>query len=151
MNSLFFVGLLVVLMVGSILLAMRAVKKGAKVKKAIAVQVASFCLMFGLCFGATAIVANAAEATTDQNTSQTTASSNQGTVDYTEAIKAIAMSIAIGAGCIGAGLAVAAAAPAAIGAISENPANVGNSLIFVGLAEGISIIGLIIAIIIKLV
>ena len=48
--------------------------------------------------------------------------------------------------CIGAAFAVAKAAPAAIGAISENPDNFGKAMIFVALAEGVAIYGLLISI-----
>ena len=44
--------------------------------------------------------------------------------------------------------AVAAAAPAAIGAFSENEKNFGKSLIFVALGEGVAIYGLLISILI---
>ncbi len=53
--------------------------------------------------------------------------------------------LATGLGCIGAGIAVGIAGAAAIGAITEKPELLGRSLIFVGLAEGIAIYGLIIS------
>lgn len=56
--------------------------------------------------------------------------------------------ITTGFGSIGAGIAVAAAAPAAIGAFSENEKNFGKSLIFVALGEGVAIYGLLISILI---
>ncbi|MDA3932238.1 MAG: ATP synthase subunit C [Tenericutes bacterium] len=56
--------------------------------------------------------------------------------------------LATGLGSIGAGIAVAAAAPAAIGAFSENEKNFGKSLIFVALGEGVAIYGLLISILI---
>ena len=46
---------------------------------------------------------------------------------------------------IGGGIAVASSASAALGAISENDSVFGKSLIFVGLAEGVCLYGLIIA------
>ena len=52
-----------------------------------------------------------------------------------------------GLSCIGAGIAVAAAAPAAIGAFSENPKSFGKALIFVALGEGVALYGLIIALV----
>ncbi|CCV64006.1 cation exporting V-type ATPase, subunit K [Alteracholeplasma palmae J233] len=60
----------------------------------------------------------------------------------------LAAAIATGLSALGAGIAVAAAAPAAIGAISENPKNFGKSLIFVALGEGVAIYGLLISILI---
>ena len=53
--------------------------------------------------------------------------------------------IATGLAAIGAGIAVGIAGAAAIGAIAEKPELLGRTLIFVGLAEGIAIYGLIIS------
>jgi V/A-type H+-transporting ATPase subunit K len=60
----------------------------------------------------------------------------------------IAAAVATSASALGAGFAVAAAAPAAIGAISENTENFGKAMIFVALAEGVAIYGLLISILI---
>ena len=57
----------------------------------------------------------------------------------------IAAAIAVSVGSIGAAYAVGATGSAAIGAIAEKPEVFGRALIFVGLAEGIAIYGLIIA------
>ena len=57
----------------------------------------------------------------------------------------IAAALATGLSGIGGGIAVAASASAALGAISENEKAFGKSLLFVGLAEGIALYGLIIA------
>ena len=60
----------------------------------------------------------------------------------------IAAALATGLACIGSGIAVAMVASSAVGAISENPSLLGKTVIFAGLAEGIAIYGLIIAIMI---
>ncbi|MCI8622541.1 MAG: ATPase [Provencibacterium sp.] len=60
----------------------------------------------------------------------------------------IAAALATGFSALGAGIAVAAAAPAAIGAFSEDPKAFGKSLIFVALGEGVAIYGLLISILI---
>jgi len=60
----------------------------------------------------------------------------------------IAAALATGLACVGAGIAVAIVGSAALGAISENPKLLGRTIIFVGLAEGIAIYGLIISIMI---
>ena len=57
----------------------------------------------------------------------------------------IAAALSIGMSCIGGGIAVASAASAALGAISEDSSVLGKSLIFVGLAEGVCLYGLIIS------
>lgn len=57
----------------------------------------------------------------------------------------IAAALVTGISCIGGGIAVASAASAALGAISEDQSILGKSLIYVGLAEGVCLYGLIIA------
>jgi V/A-type H+/Na+-transporting ATPase subunit K len=57
----------------------------------------------------------------------------------------IAAAISTGLACLGAGIAVANTGAAAIGAIAEKPETFGRALIFVGMAEGIAIYGLIIS------
>jgi V/A-type H+-transporting ATPase subunit K len=57
----------------------------------------------------------------------------------------LAAAISTGLATIGAGIAVSATGAAAVGAIAEKPESFGRSLIFVGLAEGIAIYGLIIS------
>jgi len=60
----------------------------------------------------------------------------------------MAAAIAVGLGSLGAAIAVAVVGSAAMGAMSEKPELGGRALIFLGLAEGIAIYGLIIAIMI---
>ena len=62
------------------------------------------------------------------------------------AVLAAALSVSVG--CIGAAVAVAYVGAAAVAAVAEKPQIAGRTLIFVGLAEGIAIYGLIIAIMI---
>ncbi len=57
----------------------------------------------------------------------------------------IGAAVSTGLSCMGGGIAVASAASAALGAISEDQSILGKSLIFVGLAEGIALYGLIIS------
>ena len=60
----------------------------------------------------------------------------------------MAVAVATGLATIGAGNAVGAVGSSALGAISEDPDILGKTLIYVGLAEGIAIYGLIISILI---
>ncbi len=60
----------------------------------------------------------------------------------------LAAAIAVGLGSVGAGIAVGSVGSAAMGAMAERPEMASRALIFVGLAEGIAIYGLIIAIMI---
>ncbi len=60
----------------------------------------------------------------------------------------IAAALSTGLATLGAGYAVGAVGSSALGAVSEDPRILGKTLIFVGLAEGIAIYGLIISILI---
>jgi len=62
----------------------------------------------------------------------------------------IAAAIATGASSLGAGIAVSVVASAALGAVAERPELMGRSLIYVGLAEGVAIYGLVISILIMM-
>ncbi len=65
-----------------------------------------------------------------------------------EGFKYLAASLSTGLATIGTGAAVGAVGSSAIGAVSEDPAILGKTLIFVGMAEGIAIYGMIISILI---
>lgn len=60
----------------------------------------------------------------------------------------IAAALSTGMATLGAGYAVGSVGSSALGAVSEDPKILGKTLIFVGLAEGIAIYGLIISILI---
>lgn len=57
----------------------------------------------------------------------------------------MAAALSTGLSCIGAGIAVASAASAALGALSEDSSVMGKALIFVALAESIALYGLLIS------
>jgi len=57
----------------------------------------------------------------------------------------IAAALAFGLGGIGGGIAIAASAPAAIGATAEDPKAFGKSIVFVVLGEAIALYGFVIA------
>lgn len=60
----------------------------------------------------------------------------------------LSAALSTGLSALGAGIAVAAAAPAAIGSFSEDEKNFGKSMIFVALGEGVAIYGILISILI---
>jgi len=70
------------------------------------------------------------------------ASEQQSTAD---SYASLAAAISTGLATIGAGIAVSSTGSAAVGTIAEKPESFGRALIFVGLAEGIAIYGLIIS------
>ena len=62
-----------------------------------------------------------------------------------ESWRYMAAALSTGMSCIGAGIAVASAASAALGALSEDSSIMGKALIFVALAESIALYGLLIS------
>lgn len=111
--------------------------------------IASLFIVFTLvCFGCFAASAEGTDAST---TAQTTASeevSPENEHNTSLSIGLVAAALATGLAGIGGGIAVAAGAPAAIAANSENPKTFGKSLIFVALGESIALYGLVISIMI---
>ncbi|MDD5930035.1 MAG: ATP synthase subunit C [Spirochaetales bacterium] len=63
-------------------------------------------------------------------------------------VKYLAAGIAVGLACIASGMAVGKIGAAAMGAMSENPELSGKALPFVGLAEGICLWGMLVAVLI---
>lgn len=119
-----------------------AVKKltGASARHALLGNIAMFCGLFVI----TSVLGltGASAATPDVTTAASAA-----TGGLSEGLKYIGAGLAVGLSGIGGGIAVSSSASAALGAISENDAMFGKSLIFVGLAEGVALYGLIIALV----
>lgn len=63
----------------------------------------------------------------------------------TDGLRFIGAALATGMSTIGAGIAVASAASAALGALSEDSSVFGKALIFVALAEGVALYGMLIS------
>lgn len=127
----------------SILVPFRAYFKGEATKKRYKATLAFNCIaFFGIAVTASLMLfgtsVSAAEAET-MATAATAASASATGMGY------LAAALVTGLSCIGGGIAVANAASAALGAISEDSSILGKSLIFVGLAEGVCLYGLIIS------
>ena len=119
-----------------------AVRKltGASAHHALLSNVAMF---FGLFLITSVVGLTGASAAAPEAASATAASA----AGLAEGLKYIGAGLAVGLSGIGGGIAVASSASAALGAISENDSMFGKSLIFVGLAEGVALYGLIIALV----
>lgn len=128
--------LIVVMLAMPLIPVFRGIKTGKKAKKAIVYNLIAF---GGVCLAAFAlpITGFAAEATT----AATEAVSGAG-LGY------LGAALSTGLASIGAGVAVAAAVPAAIGLYSEDPKSFGKGLIFVALGEGIALYGILVSILI---
>lgn len=131
--NLLFSAVPVIFLVGSVVLAVKAVSRGKSRKRTLLMQLASFAAVFALCV-IFPIVANAA--------GDASAAADASGMKY------IAAAAATGIACIGGGVAVGNAAPAAIGATSEDPKAFGKALIFVALGEGVALYGLLVSILI---
>ena len=133
-------------------LAIRSFKKNGNGAKALKVNFIALVLVFSVsAFGAVSAFAaeDDAAATTAPITTEaaeTAAADNGGAL--AAGLGLLAAALATGLGGIGGGIAVASAAPAAIGATSEDPKAFGKALIFVALGESIALYGLVIAIMI---
>ena len=100
------------------------------------------------CFGTMTAFATDYTAATTAATTQTTETESTNDHNTSLSVGLIAAALATGLAGIGGGIAVAAGAPAAIAANSENPKTFGKSLIFVALGESIALYGLVISIMI---
>ena len=107
-------------------------RKKGRLKTTLAINITMFFAILIVAdimlFGGHARAAEAAEA----------ASSAQG-------LRYIAAALSTGMSSIGAGIAVASSASAALGALSEDSSVMGKALIFVALAEGVALYGLLIS------
>ena len=117
--------------------------KGMPVKRTLSLNITAFVvvLLLASCF-AFAVSAEG-EATTAVMTAAERAASNE-----SMGLGLIAADLVTGLAGIGGGMAVAAGAPAAIAAASEDPKSFGKSLIFVALGESIALYGVVISILI---
>ena len=134
---------LAVIIVPLVLINRRA-KAGKSVKKPLYANLAMFFVMFAVC-GCVFLGQGVAAA----NEAAEVAAAGGGT-DWTQALAYLGAALAVGISGIASGIAVSNSACAAIGALTENESTFGKSIVFVGLAEGIAIYGLLVAIIILL-
>ena len=129
-----FMALPVVFLIASVLIAVKAVSAGKSRKRTLLMQLASFAAVFAICMVCPFAVSAA--------TGEAAVSDGAAGMNY------IAAAAATGISCIGGGIAVGTAAPAAIGATSEDPKAFGKAIIFVALGEGIALYGMLISILI---
>lgn len=118
-------------------------KKSGNPKNAKTVMAINMLLIFGILMTATIIMLTGSRALAAEPV--TAAAAAAGSDD---GLRYLAAALSTGLATIGTGIAVAASASAALGAISEDASLLGKTIIFVGLAEGIAIYGLIVSILI---
>ena len=158
MNSIFYALAIIVPAAGLALSAFFTFKKrmeGKSVRKAMRVNLAAFLVLivmvsvFAFCASAESGVPDVAAA---PETSDSAAASDNAQEEETKSsangLGLLAAGLVTGLAGIGGGIAVAAGAPAAIAATSEDPKSFGKSLIFVALGESIALYGVVISILI---
>lgn len=122
--------------------------RGVSGKRILKTNLLAFALVLvitaSLAFSASAVDADTPDASVEQaaQTEQTAESNGD------KGLGLLAAGLVTGLAGIGGGIAVAAGAPAAIAATSEDPKSFGKSLIFVALGESIALYGVVISILI---
>ena len=127
-----------------ILSALKKRKSGRSIKNAFLVN---FCAFFGV-MAICAVLPFGLNAYADNENSDASVSAEADEAEDnggSNGVMYIASALAVGLGAIGGGIAIAAAAPAAIGAVSEDPQSFSKALIFVALGEACALYGFIVA------
>ena len=132
----------VAFLVFSVYYSYKTVALGKRTRRSAVIrQILSFAAVGSVCL-ITSMVALAA----DPQSAAAAAAPAAG--DLNKGISMVAAALATGISGIGGGIAVGGAAPAAIGATSEDPKAFGKALIFVALGEGVALYGLLVSILI---
>ena len=160
MTTLFYSVMIVVpaaVLLASVVYTMKKHSEGQSVRKSLRMNAATFAVMLllvaGCAMGAFATgsedKAAAPADTTAAQASDTAAESTESSAkDNSKGLGLLAAGLVPGLAGIGGGIAVAAGAPAAIAATSEDPKAFGKALIFVALGESIALYGVVISILI---
>ena len=142
----------------SVFSGIREMKRTGSGKKAFKRHLITLVVCLVLCFSLTAFVSaetdpavsNAAAVSQEAaEPVEAEAASNNG-AGTAVGLGFIGAALSIGLAGIGGGIALSAGAPAAIGAVAEDPSSFGKAIIFVALGEAVAIYGLIIAFLIVL-
>ncbi len=131
----------------SVWASIRCMAKTGSGKKAFGRQLLVLGVALVVCFS-TMSVAFAAEADTAAETAaavEQVEETEEAGGGIAQGLSYIGAALAIGLAAIGAGIALASGAPAAIGAVAEDPKSFGKAMIFVALGEAVAIYGFIIA------
>lgn len=123
--------------------AMRS-NKGGSVKKAVFVSASAF----GMVMLVMVIMAVSGVPVFAANEAAAAADAAKAGLSLGDGFKYLAAALSTGLATIGTGLAVGSVGSSAIGAVSEDQSILGKTLIYVGMAEGIAIYGMIISILI---
>ena len=148
----FVIAIPVIAIAASVFVAFRTMRKTGNAKRALKRHAVMLLASVVICFSCAVAVSADTSADANGASAQTSVSEQAEAADYDNAIGMgfIAAALSIGLAGIGAGIALAAGAPAAIGAVSEDPSSFGKSMIFVVLGEALALYGFVIAFLIWL-
>lgn len=148
----FIIAVPVIALAISVFVARRTMRRTGNVKKALGRHALAVILSVAICFSFAAVITASAAPADEDATAVTETAEQADAAGYDNAIGLgfIAAALSIGLAGIGAGIALAAGAPAAIGAVSEDPSSFGKSMIFVVLGEALALYGFVIAFLIWL-
>ena len=123
--------------------------KGKSAKKSLRFNLVTFLIVAVLvCTFAFFASAQSADPAADAEVTETAQTEETAEKTSSNGLGLLAAGLVTGLAGIGGGIAVAAGAPAAIAATSEDPKSFGKSLIFVALGESIALYGVVISILI---
>ena len=139
----------IIAVAAAMFVAKHSFKKTGSAAKAVrhhlvTIVAATLCVIFTVV--ASAAESGAAQAVADN--ASTVSAAQAAAVGSASGMGFIGAALAIGLSAIGAGIALAGGAPAAIGAIAENPKSFGKAMIFVVLGEAVALYGLVVAMLI---
>ena len=141
------IALPIIALAASVFFGIKAFKNGKKSRGIVVKQLLAF-MAIAVVTSAVPMVASAAEGGSAAQTEHITITEDGTVARSSDGLGLIAAGMVTGISGIGGGIAVAGAAPAAIGATAEDPKAFGKSLIFVALGEGVALYGLLISILI---
>ncbi len=160
MTTLFYSVMIVVpaaVLLASVVYTMKKHSEGQSIKKSLRMNAATFavmvllvagCAMGAFATGSEDTTAAPADTTAAQASDTAAESAESSAKDNSKGLGLLAAGLVTGLAGIGGGIAVAAGAPAAIAATSEDPKAFGKALIFVALGESIALYGVVISILI---
>ena len=150
-----FINLLIALipvagLIGITVYSVKQSRRGISGKKILARNLVGFMAVLVVCCTLTFAVgaADTAPAPEAQADTQSVEQTEEEPAQQANGLGLLAAALVTGLAGVGGGIAVAAGAPAAIAATSEDPKSFGKSLIFVALGESIALYGVVISILI---
>ena len=135
---------LIVIALFALMLLPLALCSAGVIKNKKAALIANIAGVAVLCIAVFAVGAFAADGDSQEAAEAAASAQDNSGIGYSLGL--IAAALVTGCSCIAAGFAVSSSATAAIGALSEKPEIFGKALIFVALAEGIALYGMLISI-----